>query len=173
MSREEAIKLLRKAQKPSVSQYEELQIIGQVLALLESATKPVGKSEPLCCNCFICNAPQPRRRYIVCSECYVKQKQAAGKSEPEEYSEEWWKLVDSYLEKHKKEIDSLRAANKNLCEELTAAELEINAKDVIIEEFARHKHSCFMGEYNDIKIGKGCDCGLSKALKGQDETNNS
>ena len=33
--------------------------------------------------------------------------------------------------------------------------------------YLRHKHNCFMGEYNTILIGKSCNCGLSKILKGQ------
>ena len=31
--------------------------------------------------------------------------------------------------------------------------------------YVRHKHSCRMGEYNSILIGKGCTCGLSKTLQ--------
>ncbi len=37
----------------------------------------------------------------------------------------------------------------------------------IIDKFVRHKQGCFMGEYNSVTTGemKGCDCGLSQALK--------
>ncbi len=36
---------------------------------------------------------------------------------------------------------------------------EIEKLNEIINKYARHKHSCKMGE------GKGCDCGLMKALE--------
>ena len=55
---------------------------------------------------------------------------------------------------------------------LLQAELKAKDKDLIkylrvIQDYARHKHGCKTGEYNTIKIVKGCDCGLSKALKGE------
>ena len=31
--------------------------------------------------------------------------------------------------------------------------------------YVRHKHNCYMDEYNSILIGKGCNCGLSDVLK--------
>lgn len=33
--------------------------------------------------------------------------------------------------------------------------------------YIRHKYSCLMGEYNSFLTGKGCSCGLAKALKGK------
>ncbi len=42
----------------------------------------------------------------------------------------------------------------------------IKELEKIIEIYARHKPHCKMGEYNTLKTGIGCDCGLSEALKG-------
>ena len=58
-----------------------------------------------------------------------------------------------------------------LRDEVSKLQNKIKAKDAIIAEFVRHKHNCFMGEYNTIIRGgsKGCDCGLSIAMEGQDE----
>lgn len=55
--------------------------------------------------------------------------------------------------------------------EISKLRKKLKAKDTIIAEFVRHKHNCFMGEYNTIirSGSKGCDCGLSKAMEGQDE----
>ena len=47
------------------------------------------------------------------------------------------------------------------------AKAEIERLQSIIDKFVRHKQGCFMGEYNSTTTGKmkGCDCGLSRALK--------
>jgi len=48
---------------------------------------------------------------------------------------------------------------------------EIAKLNEIINKYARHKHLCRMGEYNTIirGKGKGCDCGLMKALEGESD----
>ena len=44
--------------------------------------------------------------------------------------------------------------------------LEERIKELEKGGYIRHKHNCFMGEYNSFLTGKGCSCGLSQALKG-------
>ncbi len=56
-----------------------------------------------------------------------------------------------------------------VCERCKRLQAEIEKANNVIEKYARHKHNCFMGEYNTIKTGEGCDCGLSEALKGKQD----
>lgn len=63
-----------------------------------------------------------------------------------------------------------KSANENpvpnpLCANCSLLQAGNERLKEIIEKYARHKHDCFMGEYNTIKTGKGCTCGLSQALR--------
>jgi len=68
-------------------------------------------------------------------------------------------------------IKRLRKKQKNQAKNINLLVDKLKAKDNdcikysrVIQDYARHKHGCKMGEYNTIKTGKGCDCGLSQAL---------
>ncbi|GAG75321.1 unnamed protein product [marine sediment metagenome] len=64
----------------------------------------------------------------------------------------------------------LEAQNADLVVEFQAQakqseQLEGEKKRLEEGGYVRHKHNCFMGEYNSILTGKGCTCGLSQALQ--------
>ena len=58
------------------------------------------------------------------------------------------------------------ALNIGLCDICIGEELE-RIKKLKEGGYIRHKYSCLMGEYNPFLTGKGCSCGLAKALKGK------
>lgn len=158
---QEAIELLKATiRHPLIFDDHTDKRIIDALALLESATKTADKSEP---GEFTKDfrhtlklGPKTRNRT---ARIIIMGLTACGRIDRLTADNEEEKLRRNETVAM---CEQLQAENRNLKEKL-------KAKDAIIEEFARHKHNCKMGEYNSIMRGEGCDCGLSKALKGQNE----